>query len=310
MVQALRGRRGNRRRATAPHQANGVGRRRAGSLRDQHAAFTHLVERSQHLAFGQAVSVLRDVEEAKDATQDAFTTAWLRLRQLRDASAFEAWLRAIVATECNRRLRRRTREVPLFELATSAEPNTREVEYQSLVASAITYLPDGERHVTVLFYVMGHTQDEIARLLRLKPGTVGKRRHSARLRIRRWLPPSVRGEFVRVAPTRTFVEKVRLGIFDEYVGEYRFARRPDVIVSITREGDSLISESRGQRHVLVSLDDESLLTSHYDGEGRFGRNHRGEVTHFAYYEFGKRLGVAWKADGNTRIPVAASGPGG
>lgn len=267
----------------------------AASLHEQHAAFTQLVERSQHIAFGLAVSILRDAEEAKDATQDAFTTAWLRLRQLRDASAFEAWLKTIVATECNRRLRRRTREAPLIELPESAEADTHQIEYQSLVASAIASLSEGERHVTVLFYVMGHTQEEIARLLRLKPGTVGKRLHSARLRIRRWLPPSVRSEFVRVAPSRNFVQKVRLGIFDEYVGEYRFAQRPDLVVSIVREGDSLVSDSDGQRNVLASLDHESLVTSHYDGEGRFGRNRRGEVTHFAYYEFGKRLGVAWKA---------------
>lgn len=276
----------------------------AGSLHEQHAAFTQLVERSQHLAFGVAVSFLRNVEEAKDATQDAFTTAWLRLPQLRDASAFEAWMKTIVATECNRRLRRQTREAPLIELPEPVEADTRQIEYQSLVASAIAALSEGERHVTVLFYVMGHTQEEIARLLRLKPGTVGKRLHSARLRIRRWLPPSVRSEFVQVAPSRAFVEKVRLGIFDEYVGEYRFARRPDLVVSIAREGDSLISDSDGQRNILASLDDESLLTSHYDGEGRFGRNHRGDVTHFAYYEFGKRLGVAWKTNSARRAEGA------
>jgi hypothetical protein len=78
------------------------------------------------------------------------------------------------------------------------------------------------------------------------------------------------------------------------VGEYRFARRPDLVVAIVREGGFLVSECGPQRNVLASLDDASLLTSHYDGEGRFGRNHQGEVTHFAYYEFGKRLGVAWK----------------
>jgi len=188
------------------------------------------------------------------------------------------------------------REAALVELHEPVEPDTRQIEYQSLVASAIAALPDGERHVTVLFYVMGHTQQEIARLLRLKSGTVAKRLHSARLRIRRWLPPSVRSEFLRVAPSRTFGERVRFGIFDEYVGEYRFALRPDLVVSIVREAQSLVSDCNGQRNILASRDDESLVTSSYDGEGRFGRNGRGDVTHFIYYEFGKRLGVAWKAE--------------
>ena len=50
----------------------------------------------------------------------------------------------------------------------------------------------------------------------------------------------------------------------------------------------------GQRDVLVSVADGSLLTAHYDGEGRFGRDSRGRVTHFVYYEFGRRLGIARK----------------
>ena len=265
-------------------------------LHEQHAAFTQLIEQSQHLVFGLALASLRDVEDAKDAAQETFTTAWLRLRQLRDASAFPAWLKTIVVTQCARRLRRRARRSELGELPGSVEADSRRLDYQSLVASAHATLPEGERHVMALFYFLGYSQPEIARLLHLKPGTVGKRLHSARLRIRRRLPPSVRGDFVRLTPSPLFVEKLRLGLFDEYVGEYRFEHRPNYIVSIIREGDSLISHAGEQRNVLTSLAQESLLTSHYDGEGRFCRNRRGKVTHFVYYEFGRRLGIARKTD--------------
>jgi hypothetical protein len=81
---------------------------------------------------------------------------------------------------------------------------------------------------------------------------------------------------------------------DEYVGTYRFDRRPDLVVSITREGDCLMSEAGGQRHLLVSVGQQSLLVTNYDGEGRFKRDRRGDVTHFVYYEFGKRMGIAHK----------------
>jgi hypothetical protein len=105
----------------------------------------------------------------------------------------------------------------------------------------------------------------------------------------------VRGDFVRIAPSRAFADRVRRGLLDEYVGEYRFDRRPDHIVSIVREGDTLVSESSGQRHLLVSVREHSLVTSHYDGEGRFRRDRLGRVSHFVYYEFGKRMGVARKS---------------
>jgi hypothetical protein len=68
------------------------------------------------------------------------------------------------------------------------------------------------------------------------------------------------------------------------------------VVEITREGDSLISTSGAQRHLLLSGGRESLLAYHYDGEGRFRRDRQGRVASFVYYEFGKRLGVAWKID--------------
>lgn len=269
-------------------------------LQEQHRAFTRLVEQSQHLVFGLALTLLGDADDARDAVQEAYATAWLRLRQLRDPAAFPAWLRTIVATQCGRQSRRRARRPEAAEPPRPVEADSRRVDYQALVASAVAALPEGERHVTVLFYFLGYSQPEIARAMRLKPGTVAKRLHSARLRIRRRLPPSVRSEFVRAAPSRTFAEKVRLGIYDEYVGEYRFAERPDLGVSIVREGDFLVGVSGRQRHVLASLDEASLVTHHYDGEGRFGRDRRGEVTHFVYYEFGERLGVAWKTGPESR----------
>jgi RNA polymerase sigma-70 factor, ECF subfamily len=264
-------------------------------LHRQHAGFSRLIERSAAGALGLARSLLADRDDAQDAVQEAITTAWLRLRQLRDPSAFEAWLKTIVARQCARRRRRRPGTPDATAGPSAAEPDLGRVDYQDLVAAALAALPEGERQVTVLYYFLGHSQPEIARIMRLKPGTVAKRLHAARLRIRRRLPATVRRDFVRLSPSQPFIEKVRRGLLDEYVGEYRFERRPDHRVAIVREGAALFSEAAGQRHLLVSGADGSLLTREYDGEGRFRRNRQGKVTHFVYYEFGKRLGIARKA---------------
>jgi RNA polymerase sigma factor (sigma-70 family) len=268
-------------------------RDRSTSLQEQHAAFAQLVGRTQHVAFGLALASLGDVDEAKDAAQEAFASAWHRLRQLRDPASFTPWLKTIVATSCSRQ--RRKRLVPAADspsIATARDDG--QMDYEAVVAPALQRLPEGERRVTVLFYFLGYTLSQIAKLLQLKPGTVGKRLHSARLRIRRGLPRAVRGDFVRLAPSKQFVEQVSRGLLDEYVGEYRFDRRPDHIVSITREGDCLVGDGGGQRHLLVSVGKQSLLAVNYDGEARFMRDRRGNVTHFVYYEFGKRMGIARK----------------
>lgn len=268
-------------------------RDRSAALQEQHAAFAQLVGRTQHIAFGLALASLGDVEEAKDAAQEAFVTAWHRLRQLRDPASFTPWLKTIVTTGCSRQRRKRV-VVPDDACLIVSAPDDRRMDYQAVVAPALQQLPEGERRVTVLFYFLGYTLPQIAKLLRLKPGTVGKRLHSARLRIRRGLPRAVRGDFVRLAPSKQFVEQVSRGLLDEYVGQYRFDRRPGHAVSITRDGDCLVSEAGGQRHLLVSVGKQSLLAVNYDGEGRFVRDRLGHVTHFVYYEFGKRMGIARK----------------
>ena len=274
-------------------------------LGEQHDAFAELVQRSRHLVFQWALRLLGNADDAREAAQDAFVTAWLHLPQLRDPSAFTGWLKRIVRTQCHRRLRRRAAESPEpgAPVAVGTEPCR--PDDKALLASVIAGLPEGEREVVLLTYYLGCTQQEVSRLMRLKPGTVGKRLHSARIRIRRRLPSSVRMDFVPLARSRAFIDDVRRGLFDEYTGEYRFVHHPDRVVSITRQGDCLVSEAAGQRHVLLSAGEASLITRHYDGEGRFRRNRRGRVTGFVYYEFGRRMGVARKLPHRSRAASPA-----
>jgi RNA polymerase sigma-70 factor (ECF subfamily) len=274
----------------------------SASLHDRHRAFDELVRQSQRLVLGMALASLRHVEDAKDAAQEAFATAWHRLPQLRDPHAFIPWLKAIVATACTRQRRKRPAAQRDVTLQSTVEPPDGTMDYQPLLATALKRLPKGEQEVTMRYYFLGYTQTQIAKHLRLKPGTVAKRLHSARLRIRRDLPRSVRSDFVRLASSKQFFKRVSLGLLDEYVGQYRFDSRPEHVVTITREGDSLVSEANGQRHVLVCVGKQSLLAVHFDGEGRFRRNRRGAVTDFVYYEFGKRMGIARRTNAIPLVP--------
>jgi RNA polymerase sigma-70 factor (ECF subfamily) len=122
------------------------------------------VQQSQHLVFAVALSRLRDVEEAKDAVQDAFAKAWRRLDQLRDPAAFSPWLNSIVLSECSRRRRQRMhlREEHANDLRT-IESQTDRVDYRSVVAIAIDMLSDAERDVIVLYYYLGYSLPQIAR---------------------------------------------------------------------------------------------------------------------------------------------------
>ena len=48
------------------------------------------------MAFGYAVALLRDLQQAEDVVQEAFVAAWFGLRDLADPAAFPGWLRGIV----------------------------------------------------------------------------------------------------------------------------------------------------------------------------------------------------------------------
>jgi DNA-directed RNA polymerase specialized sigma24 family protein len=93
-----------------------------------------LVERARggdHDAFavlaGAAISrldaaawlILRDVEQAKDAVQNALVKAWRDLPTLRDPDSFDAWLNRLLVRACideARRLRRHRVDVEMTDL--------------------------------------------------------------------------------------------------------------------------------------------------------------------------------------------------
>ena len=260
------------------------------SLDEQHAAFGELVCRFSAMAFSVALRTLDDVDEAHDATQEAFLTAWLKLRTLHEPAAFGTWLKQLVRTQCSRRIRKRAAASADRTFVDAADARER----RRLIARSMTSLTASEYRALVLFYFLGRTLKEIGALLHIPTSAAGKRLYTARLKLRRSLPPSMRNEFVRRRPRSEFAKRVRQGIFDQYVGTYRFERRPDLIVRIERRDDRLISIGGGQRHVLASINDEQLIIEAYDGEGRFRRDRSGRVTDFIYYEFGKRLGIAKK----------------
>jgi RNA polymerase sigma-70 factor (ECF subfamily) len=66
-----------------------VRKARAGDV----GAFVELTRRFQHFAFGSALAVVRDFQQAEDVVQEAFVAAWAALPTLTEPAAFPGWLR-------------------------------------------------------------------------------------------------------------------------------------------------------------------------------------------------------------------------
>lgn len=70
-----------------------LARASAASRESRVEAFSELVRRFQDLAYGCAYALLGNAALAEEVAQEAFVTAWQRLDQLREPSAFAGWLR-------------------------------------------------------------------------------------------------------------------------------------------------------------------------------------------------------------------------
>lgn len=273
------------------------------TLVERHDAFGEIVALHQRMACSCAHALLGDPSLAEDAVQQAFITAWHRLESLRAPDAFPGWFKRIVLTECSRiRRRRDARPIPV-EGSTAISGATPEhdveaAELRDLLSSAIARLPENERVVVTLFYVQELSHAEMSRTLDVPTTTVAKRLHSAKRRLQKLLPIEVLAAYGErpLSADDAFVERVKLGIYDTYVGRYRFDVRPDLTVTIKREGNRLVSEGGGQRHELcISASPQGELRAReFDGVGRFLKDRRGRVTHVVYYEHGREMGVATK----------------
>src|SRR3954464_2552725 len=72
-------------------------------------AFADLVDLDGDRCYAIAYRILRDVDRAKDAVQQAFLLAWRELPRLRDAERYEVWLYRLLVNACFEEARRHKR---------------------------------------------------------------------------------------------------------------------------------------------------------------------------------------------------------
>jgi RNA polymerase sigma-70 factor (ECF subfamily) len=164
-----------------------VNRARGGDVK----AFVELTRRFQHAAYGTALTLVRDFQQAEDVAQEAFVAAWAGLPNLSEPAAFPGWLRGIVRHQAFRLLRRKQPQpLTLAEADTmpSEEPAAdRVVQHRDEAAAALAamaQLPDALREPATLFFVHECSHQDIATFLGLSVPTVNNRLHAARKQLK------------------------------------------------------------------------------------------------------------------------------
>jgi RNA polymerase sigma-70 factor (ECF subfamily) len=184
-----------------------VARLRAGD----DAAFEELVRRHGGRLLAVARRILPAEEDARDAVQDAFLSAFRALGRFEGQARLSTWLHRIVVNAALMRLRTRSRKPELLiedllpgfledgHMAHPAvawrKPSTDPVEraqLRALVLENIHRLPEAYRNVLILRDIEDLDTGETAEILGVSANAVKTRLHRARQALRGLLEPHLR----------------------------------------------------------------------------------------------------------------------
>lgn len=172
------------------------------ALGGEPAAFGELVVRYQDRLYNSLLRVLGSAEDARDAAQDAFVQAFVKLDTFRGSSAFYTWLYRIAFNQAMSHARRQrpTRSLDDDRAELGREPvdgqplpeaRLHAGERATQVHRALAELSAEYRTVIVLREMDGCKYEEIAEILELPVGTVRSRLFRARLELRDRLAPLI-----------------------------------------------------------------------------------------------------------------------
>jgi len=162
--------------------------------------FEQLVNQWYDPLFRFALTLTRDPEEARDLTQNAFLKWAQKGHRLRVAEKAKTWLFSVVHHAFIDQVRRQQRhpsvpvdDVELPATARISDANNAEKALDAdTVLDAMSQLDERFRAPLALFYLEGHSYQEIAEILEVPIGTVMSRLRRAKDHLRVFLetPPA------------------------------------------------------------------------------------------------------------------------
>ena len=156
-----------------------------------------LVQLYQSKALESACLITRDYAMAEDLVQSAFLRIYERIHQLDSSRPFGPWfIRSVVNSALNAvtgipvaSLDIETDEgVEFLSPAPDMQDTFEAAETREEIFAALEQLPPRQRAAIVLRYYLDLSDKEIAASLEVPPGTVRRRLHDARQRLKHLLP--------------------------------------------------------------------------------------------------------------------------
>ena len=163
-------------------------------------AFDELVHRYQDRVYRLAFRILRHEEDAAEALQDAFLSAFRGIKNFKAESTFSTWLYRVATNAALMRYRRRREPHLSLEQSQSPNPDAEPLEVpdwsaqpldelldqetREVMEAGMERLPEDLRTVFVLRDIEGLTNAEVAGVLDVSVAAVKSRLHRARSGLR------------------------------------------------------------------------------------------------------------------------------
>ena len=161
-------------------------------------AFTEIVEQYSDLAYSVAFRMLRNAEDAEDAVQEAYISAYKSLPNFKGQSKLSTWLYRIVVNACLMKIRKdKSRAKYLSEKAfddalvydwkNDPEEAAVNSELRSILESGLDLLSPDLRAALVLRDIQVLSTEEAAEVLEISIASLKSRLHRARIQLRKHL---------------------------------------------------------------------------------------------------------------------------
>ena len=179
------------------------------------AAFEELVKLYEKRVYALTLRMCKNPEDAAEAAQEAFLSAWQGLPFFRGDASFSTWLYRLASNACVDLLRRESRHrnaagpslddeeaaVDAADTAPLPQEALERKELKEQIEEGLRSLTPDHRQVLILREMHQLSYDEIAGVLELDVGTVKSRINRARKQLRNFLIKS--GNFSGGTPSKT-----------------------------------------------------------------------------------------------------------
>ena len=126
--------------------------------------------------------ILRDVDRAEDAVQEALVKCWRDLPGLRDPDRFDAWLNRLLLNSVTDEARRRGRfaaTISILRVEPAEQDSASALADRDELARVFDRLSLEHRTIVVLHHYLGFTLEEAASTIGIPVGTAKSRLHYA-----------------------------------------------------------------------------------------------------------------------------------